>query len=340
MTEKRHQLQKPLADFIILFIKQLLDQKEVDNGRKIILNLAKYMTNEQQTEIGQAYITSMARDGRWKEAIGFSLNQNLKYQFKNEPVTITKKTLPGSIKQSKEHLKNSRALVIRELARGGKTLIGVHGKDKDGYMQFLLTVVKSELEDLYPLVSIPEICAASEMVGAQRDILPLYEFLIDSQTISNDEQHYIKERWLKVKTQQIERMEKDPSQEKNIGTRRNELKDKLREWIIKPEEISSLNDTPDPNTELKRTKTLIPTSSLLDINWASPQCLIKHPSSGGFLIIDVNSGNINSWEINISQQVNGDITKIEVPEWDLQGEFTQKSSIRISVGEKEYTYEV
>jgi hypothetical protein len=184
------------------------------------------------------------------------------------------------------------------------------------------------------------LAAALERVLLDKDLLPLYERM-EQNSRSRTERRFVRERWLKVKTRQIERLQKSEPHEADsarlISLRTDELNKRADEWGIALSEISRLPEYPDPGTPLPPE---IPSD--FSVAWRDPYCRITNIPTGSDLTIDVATGKMSSFGApNPHQRRETDGTmSFVLKEWRLKGRLRKGEWIEFTLNDERYRYEL
>lgn len=314
--------------------RSLVEMENYNEARKLVERITERWPEKEGYEYARQLLVDLARARRWELAIRLvSAGGNVGAK------TIEARSPWTPLRLSSSKLTELQMGLIEELARSD-ALTAFTRKEREDITEYLSHFVSEPDERWRLYLSLPILTAALERVLLDKDLLPLYERM-EQNLHSRVERRFVRERWLKVKTRQIERLQKSDTHETDsarlISLRTDELNKRADEWGIALSEISRLPEYPDPGTPLPPVA-----PSNFSVVWREPRCRITNIPTGSDLTINVASGEMSPFGVpNPHQRWETDGTmSFVLKEWRLKGRLRRGEWIEFTLNDERHRYEL
>lgn len=312
----------------------LVEADNYDEARELVERITERWPEKEGYEYARQLLADIARGRRWGLAIrlvsaGSSVGAR----------TIQARSPWTPLRLSPSQKTELQMGLIEELARSDG-LTAFTRADREDLAEYLLHFASEPNEIWRQYLGLPTLAAALERVLLDKDLLPLYERM-EQNPRSRTERRFVRERWLKVKTRQIERLQKSEPHEADrarlISLRTDELNKRADEWGIALSEIGRLPEYPDPGTPLPPE---VPSD--FSVAWRDPYCRITNIPTGSDLTINVASGEMSPFGApNPHQRRETDrLISFALEEWRLKGRLQKGEWIEFTLNDERYRYEL
>ncbi len=310
----------------------LINKQELPYAKDLFKDTIRSLPKPDVLNFAYQYIKALMRTNKWEEAVGYTLPTHTQIR------EIKHQTFPKMTKLSESDRLYLQSAAVRGFVNHTPD---TSLRDKQVLSEYFLEVKDIGFENWGKHITIPEMSSAIERTGRHIDALPYYEGLLD-QKITGAERRYVQERWLKVKSKQIERAESDEyiGSKKTLSSRKRELENKSFEWNISLDTVSALPDYPSP-VKLPKSKTETDALEMsIDIIWQTPKGKIMNQDSNAVVIIDVEKGDITAFDMEVNEREMDQKVVFEIPSWNIKGNMIIGKKLVIDIKGKKTIYNV
>lgn len=304
---------------------ELLKNGQFDIALDLFKRVASIASHNELFPFAESRVEALVESQQWEAAIGHSLDSDTRIR------DIDRK---GLQKIRKQDLPKLRAIVVKGIARSSQ-VADYNTKRKQVLSDFVESIERTGYPTWKTYISVNEMGAAIERLSRYVEILPFYE---EMEQASSDERErtFLRERWLKVKTRQIDRIEDDmrasSSQARDridtLQKRQQELKENAKRWKIELGYVASLPEYPDLGSYELLPMRKNREKPSYKVEWKAPTCKIEQIPSGDMLFLNTSNGTILPFGNVVFEETaleNG-IKGFMVSEWRLEG------TVQIGVG--------
>jgi tetratricopeptide (TPR) repeat protein len=300
----------------------LLSNSQMDIAYDWYKAIEKQLSPEQRVDYGKSYAGKLLQANRWGEAV-----QLTKSGGKSKRV----------LKVAGKSAADVNKLIITEMARSEK-IYDATISEKNEIVKYLNDIRIAGFQEWAAWLPLEVMGAALEKTATMIDALGFYESL-DREELFPEQKLFVRQRWAKVKSKQVERFHADIGKAANEkdrdkaarswNGRKRELEEKLSDWRIEIKSIENLPEYPaikvDEDEEFARK---------LQVDWQSPACRIVLGSEM-LIMIDLKSGSLIPFPPDVVRyKTQKGKTNFHSDKLPISGEIVVGKSLKIFVNGK------
>lgn len=308
------------------YYRTLLSNNQMDIAYDWYKVIEKQLTPEKRTEYGKMYAKKLLQASRWVDALQLTKSGKSKKSLRLAGESATEVT----------------KLVITEIAMSEK-LRDANVSDKNEITKYLFEIRSKGFQAWTAWLPLDVMSAALEKTSTLVEALEYYESL-EREELYPEQKVFIHQRWLKVKSRQIDRLQGDINKaserdreklSRSWNMRKKELDEKLSQWKMTITTISELPEYPlikvDRDDDFARK---------LQVDWQSPACKIVFNEIQ--IMIDVKNGSLIAFPPDsIRQKSQNNTISFYSEKLPISGELVSGSCVKLYVsGNLSYEFTV